>query len=207
VGIIIRPIAHKKGFRGQSKEYAAITPSLFRLSEPIDLQPLLKAADNLWLEAHGVNEEMRRIREMDYRYYGSLGASHAEDEFEGGLFEQIKAWFARWIFTPIELELDGYPFNIPVGSGMGTTESYSKVFSKYYGRVPNERLCICVASALWRAVRGHRCVVRPSRSALVRLPRLKSWPRPSLLQPQRKSRGCVCDGGSRSEYDRHPRRR
>jgi hypothetical protein len=129
-------------FRGQSKEYAAITPSLFRLSKPIDLQPLLKAADNLWLEAHGINEEMRRIRDMDYRHYGSRSEDDA-DEFEGGLFdfERLKARFDKWI-CPIEL--DGYPFNIPVGSGMGTTESYSKVFMKYYGRVPNERLCIAL---------------------------------------------------------------
>ncbi len=64
-------VADHKGkvFRGQSTDYPTVTPSLFRRREPLDLAPLLKAADDLYIKAHKVVEE-RRCRGLTERMVG-----------------------------------------------------------------------------------------------------------------------------------------
>ena len=139
-------------FRGQSREYPAIIPSLFRLREPLDLAPLLKAADDLYLVAHKVVEEMIRIRELDEYYTRPLGRSRDDDiEKATGLFGRLRRWLGRKLFPSLyrrddadddDYDNDGYWMDLsklPVGSGMGTTESYSKIFDYAWRRVPNDR--------------------------------------------------------------------
>jgi hypothetical protein len=53
---------------GQSTDYPKITPSLFRLPEPLDLTPLLKATDSLYIKAHNAIEEIMKIRKNDGYY-------------------------------------------------------------------------------------------------------------------------------------------
>jgi hypothetical protein len=132
-------------FRGQSKEYETITPSLFRLREPLDLKPLMKAADNLYMTAHDVIAAMIRLRERDdYRYGRPLGGSGDEDEAPKGLLGRLRAWFRR-TFSLLRSDHDDGDYsdgidwmNIPMGSGMGTEESYSELSRYYWSRAPSE---------------------------------------------------------------------
>src|SRR3989442_95680 len=137
-------------FRGQSREYPAITPSLFRLSEPLDLKPLLKAADDLYMTAHKVIEAMLRLREADQYYARVRRASDYwdDDEEPQGVFGRLQRWLTNKIFPLPDRDDDdddGINFmNLPVGSGMGTNESYSSLSKYYWSRVPSERLSMAM---------------------------------------------------------------
>ncbi len=143
-------VANHQGsvFRGQSKEYPAITPSLFRLPEPLDLKPLLKAADDLYMTAHKVIEAMLRLREADQYYARAHRASdYWDDEEQQGVFGRLQRWLANKIFALPDRDDDddGINFmNLPIGSGMGTNESYSKLSKYYWSRVPSERLSMAM---------------------------------------------------------------
>ena len=138
-------VADHKGkvFRGQSTDYPTVTPSLFRRREPLDLAPLLKAADDLYIKAHKVVEEMMRIRKND-DYYSRPLSDYEEDaeDLPRGWLGRLSAWFGKKLLPTLhrrdrdsdELDL----FNLPVGSGMGSEESYSPLFGEVWARSPSE---------------------------------------------------------------------
>jgi hypothetical protein len=137
---------HKsKVFRGQSTDYPTITPSLFRLREPLDLKPLLKAADSLYMTAHKVVEELLRIREQDDYYSRPLGSSEELDEdAPTGLLGRLNAWFSKKLFPALHRRDDDDDddgrnwMKLPMGSGMGTAESYSALSGEIWSRSPSE---------------------------------------------------------------------
>lgn len=142
----LNEVADHKGkvFRGQSTDYPAVTPSFFRLREPLDLKPLLRAADSLYLRAHKVVEEMMRIRENDDYYSRPLGSSEQDDDEDSprGLLGRLSAWFGRKLLPTLHRRDDDSDemdlFNLPMGSGMGTEESYSPLFGEVWTRSPSE---------------------------------------------------------------------
>ena len=50
-------------YRGQSREYPGITPSLFRLSEPLDTPALAAAAKDLYFSAYRVTKKINTAYE------------------------------------------------------------------------------------------------------------------------------------------------
>ena len=132
-------------FRGESKDVETVTPSLFRLPKPLDLKPLMRAADMLFLRAHGVYHEMERIRDSDklpeYR------ASDFREPYKQGLVDRVIDWLIGRIFPKPDdddepdPDSEAFPFANPsIGHGFGSRESFSPFFQQFYMRELDERL-------------------------------------------------------------------
>jgi FRG domain len=97
------------------------------------------------MTAHKVIEAMIHLREQDDYYSRPLGTSKDQDDEEPtGLFGRITAWLTRK-FSLFNYEhddpdcSDGIDWmKLPMGSGMGTAESYSKLSGYYWSRAPSE---------------------------------------------------------------------
>jgi hypothetical protein len=111
----------------------------------LDLKPLLKAADDLYMAAHKVIEAVVRIREADQYYARTHRPSDIPDETE---LKSVSGRLRRWLSDKI-VSLPGHDdgdgdeidlFNQPISSSMGTSESYSTLSEYHWLKVPSERL-------------------------------------------------------------------
>lgn len=125
-----------KLYRGQTKDYPGVIPSVFRRQPPIDTAPLLDPAKRLYFSAHRVDEiaaEVHRLDEVSHAQWVKLNEERARGGEPRGWFDRL----VRWLFPKDEPsqsdpdpDTDGWwsidLMNLPVGHGMGTGADWSE---------------------------------------------------------------------------------